>query len=61
MKYDLEELKLYHVYVEFMCYEYQILEKYTDNKSLKEAIEKNLLRGLEIIIKFNKERTNSFK
>lgn len=61
MKYDLEELKLYHVYLEFMMYEYQILEKYTDNKTLKDDIVRNMDRGLELIIKINKTITPSIK
>ena len=61
MKYDLEELKLYHVYVEFMTYEYKILEKYDNFATLRGDIVRNVNRGLEIIIKLNKEMTPSVK
>ena len=61
MKYELEDLKLYHVYLEFMTYEYKILEKYDNFKTLREDITRVINKGLEIIIKINKEKTPSIK
>ena len=61
MKYDLEELKLYHVYVEYMTYEFKILEKYNNFPTLRGDMIKNIDRGLEIIIKLSKESSLSIK
>ena len=55
MKYELEDLKLYHVYLEFMSYEFKILEKYGTFATLKNDIVKNIDRGLELVIKLSRE------
>ena len=56
--YELESLHLYNGYLEYMNYLYLIIHKYDKNISLKEAIEKQTISGLEYIIEYNKERNN---